>query len=427
MRSIVNQILKNPRQLFIVIITCTIVCLSIWYSLFYKNISETYRNSLVLEKNVSKDLKKYKGMESQINAMETNWNSLNSEFQFVIERIPDKRLYESVTDYLYSDILQNNLQIINFSPSNIAIEKENIFIPETDDEILVEKIPIDITLRGSFIDLNQFLEGVQDARYRFTTSDVGVSQSKASTVQTIELIAYAYFQSSKNKIIKPKKIQKNKTIFTKQNKKPTKEKEKKDVIQKVDNNVELNENIKNVPEMWLEPATEPIEELADQKDQTSQADQRTETNQKKNPLEITKTTSDKKKPEKTKSVSNTENNIQDLKNYNILSELVVLQTNMCKKVKNNLPVYTSETFDLNDEKVICFSLVTNNTEKSKVVYHIWYMNGELKAKARIKVRPGKEIPAISNRKVDDLDIGKWKIVVTDINKMILDTVIFEVV
>ena len=71
--------------------------------------------------------------------------------------------------------------------------------------------------------------------------------------------------------------------------------------------------------------------------------------------------------------------------------------------------------------------VRNNTKKSKVVYHVWYMNGELKAKARIKVRPGKEIPAISNRKVNDLDIGKWKIVVTDVNKMILDTVIFEVV
>ena len=427
MRSVINQITKNPRQLFIVIITCIIGFLSIWYSFFYKNISETYRNSLVLEKNVTKDLNKYKGMESQINTMETNWNSLNSEFQFVIERIPDKRLYESVTDYLYSDILQNNLQIINFSPSNIAIEKENIFIPETDDEILVEKIPIDITLRGSFIDLNQFLEGVQDARYRFTTSDVGVSQSKSSTVQTIELIAYAYFQSSKNKIIRPKKIQKNKTVVTKKNKKSTKEKEKEDVIQKVDNNVKLNEDIKNVPEMWLEPATEPIEELADRTDQTDQTDQTGQTNQKKNASEKASATLNKNKPAKTKIASKTESSDQTLKDYNILSELVVLQTSMCKKIKNNLPVYTSETFDINDEKVICYSLVRNNTKKSKVVYHVWYMNGELKAKARIKVRPGKEIPAISNRKVNDLDIGKWKIVVTDVNKMILDTVIFEVV
>ena len=51
----------------------------------------------------------------------------------------------------------------------------------------------------------------------------------------------------------------------------------------------------------------------------------------------------------------------------------------------------------------------------------------LKAKVRIRVRSGKEILAISNRKVDDLDKGDWKVEITDINKMILDTVIFEVV
>ena len=55
------------------------------------------------------------------------------------------------------------------------------------------------------------------------------------------------------------------------------------------------------------------------------------------------------------------------------------------------------------------------------------MDGQLKAKVRIRVRSGKEILAISNRKVDDLDKGDWKVEITDINKMILDTVNFEVV
>ena len=100
---------------------------------------------------------------------------------------------------------------------------------------------------------------------------------------------------------------------------------------------------------------------------------------------------------------------------------------MCKKVKNNLPINISEKFEINDEKVICHTLVNNNTEKNQIIYHIWYMNGELKAKVRIRVRSGKEIPAISNRKVNDLDVGTWKVVITDKNKMILDTVIFEVV
>ena len=134
-----------------------------------------------------------------------------------------------------------------------------------------------------------------------------------------------------------------------------------------------------------------------------------------------------KQVKETKKIEKKEEPKTTSKDYNILSDLVVLQSNMCKKVKNNLPVDISKTFNKEDEKVICYSLVTNNTKKSKVVYHIWSMNGEVKAKVRIIVRPGKEILAISNRKVDDLDGGNWEIQITDVNKMILDTVIFEVV
>ena len=52
----------------------------------------------------------------------------------------------------------NNLKIINFSPSNIAIDKETVMLPELKSEIIVEKIPVDITLRGSFLNFNKFLE-----------------------------------------------------------------------------------------------------------------------------------------------------------------------------------------------------------------------------------------------------------------------------
>jgi len=55
------------------------------------------------------------------------------------------------------------------------------------------------------------------------------------------------------------------------------------------------------------------------------------------------------------------------------------------------------------------------------------MNGELKAKVRIRVRDGKEIPAVSHRAVASSDKGTWKIEITDSDKKILDTLIFEVV
>ena len=181
--------------------------------------------------------------------------------------------------------------------------------------------------------------------------------------------------------------------------------------------------MEDIPEMWLEPATEPIENFKEQPKETEDKTKIADKNK-----EVTKETENSvKNIEEVKSKVESDKPEQEFKDYNILNDLVVLDSKMCKKVKNNLPVYTSKTFSGEDEKVICYSIINNNTKKSKDIYHIWYMDGQLKAKVRIRVRSGKEILAISNRKVDDLDKGDWKVEITDINKMILDTVIFEVV
>ena len=417
MRSLIQQLINNQRYLSIAIFGSLISFLSLWYFLFYQNINKEYSDSQRTKENINNELKRYRSMHSQLPSMESEWEELNNEFQIVIDRIPDKRLFTNVTDYLYSMIINNGLKIINYSPSNIAIEKKKIYIPDLEDEILVEKIPIDITLKGSFLSFSKLLEDMQDSRYRLTSSDIGIKQKESSLTQSINFIAYAYFQTSKNKKIspKPKKIQKNEPTELPKKAKSVTSKSNIDVDNIVDNKIVVTDDLENVPEMWLEPATEPIddlEELIDLKEEQK---------------EITLSDPVPKQVKETKKIAKKEEPKTTSKDYNILSDLVVLQSNMCKKVKNNLPVDISKTFNKEDEKVICYSLVTNNTKKSKVVYHIWSMNGEVKANVRIIVRPGKEILAISNRKVDDLDGGNWEIQITDVNKMILDTVIFEVV
>lgn len=417
MRSLIQQLINNQRYLSIAIFGSLISFLSLWYFLFYQNINREYSDSQRTKEKINNELKRYRSMHSQLPSMESEWEELNNEFQIVIDRIPDKRLFTNVTDYLYSMIINNSLKIINYSPSNIAIEKKKIYIPDLEDEILVEKIPIDITLKGSFLSFSKLLEDMQDSRYRLTSSDIGIKQKESSLTQSINFIAYAYFQTSKNKKIspKPQKIQKNEPTELPKKAKSVTSKSNIDVDNIVDNKIVVPDDLENVPEMWLEPATEPIDDLQEQIDLKEEQ------------KEIALSDPVPKQVKETKKIAKKEEPKTTSKDYNILSDLVVLQSNMCKKVKNNLPVDISKTFNKEDEKVICYSLVTNNTKKSKVVYHIWSMNGEVKAKVRIIVRPGKEILAISNRKVDDLDGGNWEIQITDVNKMILDTVIFEVV
>ena len=119
-------------------------------------------------------------MQSQIRTMQGDWEALNDEFQTVIERIPDKRIYESVTDYLYSLIINHGLKIQNYSPSNAAIDKKDIFITETGEELLIEKIPIDITVKGSFISFGQLLESMLTSQFRLTASNIEVAQKDES-------------------------------------------------------------------------------------------------------------------------------------------------------------------------------------------------------------------------------------------------------
>ena len=163
---------------------------------------------------------KYKRMQAQISSMQEDWDILNDEFKTVIEKIPDKRLYESVTDYLYSLIINHGLKIQSYSPSNAAIDKKNIIIAESGEEIVIEKIPIDIAVKGSFISFGQLLESMLKSRYRLTASNIQVSQKDLANAQTIKFISYTYFQTVKStsKIAKKQSFAKNRTVATQKDK-----------------------------------------------------------------------------------------------------------------------------------------------------------------------------------------------------------------
>ena len=200
-----NRFLKNQRFVFILIFGGLIFVSLSWYFLFYVGLSKEHRKFRQIKKILTSEVQKFREMESQMVTMQAEWDTLNSTFGTVIDKIPDKREFEIVTDYLYSLIMNHGLKIKTFSPSNAAIEKKTILLPETGNEIMIEKIPIDISLKGSFINFGQLLESMSTSRYRLTTSNIEIIQ-KGSASATINLISYAYFQSLKNKPLAQTKI-----------------------------------------------------------------------------------------------------------------------------------------------------------------------------------------------------------------------------
>ena len=416
----IDNILKNQKYLFGAIfggLTLVFIC---WYFLIQKGLSEEYNRTKREKKSLSVNIKKSKRLKSKMSSLESEWNLLSDELETIINRIPDKRLYDSVMDYVYTLVINRGLVVQNFSPSKATLDRKTLLMPENGDEVIIEKIPIDIVLKGSFLNFGKLLESMKNGKYRLTAVNIDINQKKAGGAQEISLICFAYFKTVKrgkvaqNILPKIKKVVKNNPEVDNQNIK--KENEIASVIDV--KKTSLPDSIEGVPEMWLEPATEPVEESTqevayfEEKKKIKKEIQKTKIEVKSEDKPIQK--EDVKLPEK--------ENVQ--LSFNTIE---ILNSKVCKKVKNNQPLYPGKRFPSDIGKVYCHSLLNNHTGKYKDIYHIWYMNDNLKAKVRIRVREGGEIPAVSQRQVAKSDKGTWRIEITDSDKKILDTVIFEVV
>ena len=416
----IDNILKNQKYLFGAIfggLTLVFIC---WYFLIQKGLSEEYNRTKREKKSLSVSIKKSKRLKTKMSSLETEWKLLSDELETIINRIPDKRLYDSVIDYVYTLVINRGLVVQNFSPSKATLDRKTLLMPENGDEVIIEKIPIDIVLRGSFLNFGKLLDSMKNGKYRLTAVNIDINQKKAGAAQEISLICFAYFKTVKrgkvaqNILPKIKKVVKNNPEVDNQNTK--KENEIASVIDV--KKTSLPDSIEGVPEMWLEPATEPVEESTqevayfEEKKKIKKEIQKTKIEVKSEDKPIQK--EDVKLPE-TEKVQLSSNTIE------------ILNSKVCKKVKNNQPLYPGKRFPSDIGKVYCHSLLNNHTGKYKDIYHIWYMNDNLKAKVRIRVREGGEIPAVSQRQVVKSDKGTWRIEITASDKKILDTVIFEVV
>ena len=416
----IDKILKNQKYLFGAIFGGFTLVFMCWYFLIQKGLSEEYGKTKREKKSLSSKIAQSKRLKTKMSSLESEWDLLSNELETIINRIPDKRLYDSVIDYVYTLIINKGLVVQNFSASKATIDRKTLLMPENGDEVIIEKVPIDIVLRGSFLNFGKLLETMKDGKYRLTAVNIDINQKKAGGAQEISLICFAYFKTVKrgkvaqNVLPKVKKVvQNNRGV---DNQSDIKESEIASVIDV--KKTSLPDSIEGVPEMWLEPATEPVEESTqevayfEEKKKIKKEIQKAKIEVKNEDKPVQK--EDVKLPE-TEKVQLSSNTIE------------ILNSKVCKKVKNNQPLYPGKRFPSDIGKVYCHSLLNNHTGKYKDIYHIWYMNDNLKAKVRIRVREGGEIPAVSQRQVAKSDKGTWRIEITDSDKKILDTVIFEVV
>ena len=189
--------MDKQKNLFIGIIGFVFLSCAGWYFMYFSELN----NSLETISNSYNQLKSEKSKYSQIKnkfpLIEKEWVELKEDLTTLINKIPTDSQFDNVTKMLFSLMEKNKLAIDNFNPSLAPLDEKQIIVPETQETLTVEKYPIDVELRGSFIDFGNFLDQLSFTNYYLTISNIQISQNPYNEgEQKISFISYIYTKNS---------------------------------------------------------------------------------------------------------------------------------------------------------------------------------------------------------------------------------------
>ena len=189
--------MDKQKNLFIGIIGFVLLSCAGWYFMYFSELNNSLENISNSYNQLKSEKSKYSQIKNKFPLIEKEWTELKEDLTTLINKIPTDNQFDNVTKMLFSLMEKNKLAIDNFNPSLAPLDEKQIIVPETQETLIVEKYPIDVELRGSFIDFGNFLDQLSFTNYYLTISNIQISQNPYNEgEQKISFISYIYTKNS---------------------------------------------------------------------------------------------------------------------------------------------------------------------------------------------------------------------------------------
>ena len=189
--------MDKQKNLFIGIIGFLLLSCAGWYFMYFSELNNSLESISDSYNQLKSEKSKYTQIKNKFPLIEKEWTELKEELTTLINKIPTDSQFDNVTKMLYILMEKNKLAIDNFNPSLAPLDEKQIIVPETQETLTVEKYPIDVELRGSFIDFGNFLDQLSFTNYYLTISNIQISQNPYNEgEQKISFISYIYTKNS---------------------------------------------------------------------------------------------------------------------------------------------------------------------------------------------------------------------------------------
>ena len=189
--------MDKQKNLFIGTIAIVVLTCGGWYFMYFSELNKSLEKMSANYNQLKNEKNKYTQIKNKFPAIEKEWIELKNDLSSLIQKIPTDKQFDNVTKMLFSLMEKNKLAVDNFNPSLAPLDEKQIMNPETKETILVEKYPIDVELRGNFIDFGNFLDQLAFSNYYLTISNIQISQNPyLEGEQKMSFISYVYTKNS---------------------------------------------------------------------------------------------------------------------------------------------------------------------------------------------------------------------------------------
>lgn len=193
--------MDKEKNLFIGVIALVLVICAGWYFVYFNELNESLSKMSSEYNRLKTEKSKYTQIKNKFPIIEKEWKTLKTDMSSLINKIPTDGQFDNVTKMIFSLMEKNKLAVDNFNPSLAPLDEKQIVDPQTQQSIIIEKYPIDVELRGNFIDFGNFLDQLAFSNYYLTIGNIQISQNQyLEGEQKISFISYVYTRNSSNSI-----------------------------------------------------------------------------------------------------------------------------------------------------------------------------------------------------------------------------------
>ena len=192
MRVLITMNKEKQRNLSLSIVSALLVSISLWYFLIQKELSVNISSLSKSEQSLTKSIKDYRKLKDKLTSLESNFSEQNKKLLDLLKRIPSITDKTESFEYFRNLLGANYFKIKNYRPYSNAIEEKKLVVSGLKSEIKIQKIAVDIELRGDYLAFGQFIDNLSELPILVNLSEIELSGSQK---QKINFLGYLYFQS----------------------------------------------------------------------------------------------------------------------------------------------------------------------------------------------------------------------------------------